>query len=394
MKHFFVSYTNADRAWAEWIAWQLEGAGYSTVIQAWDFRPGSNFVAEMHAGLIAAERVMAILSPHYLASRFGAMEWQAALADKSADKLLPVRIEAYDVEGLLRGIVYTSSARTKQKSGEPAIRPYRFPGALPSIWNVPFLRNPHFTGRDDLLAQLRTALAAGQAAALTQPQVIHGLGVGKTQLAVEYAYRHASEYDIVWWVRADSPALIAGDLALLAQPLQLTERDERDQNVVVQAVRRELAQRANAGMDKPRPYLLIFDNAEEPKDVRPFLPQGGGHILITSRNPTWGALAHPLDVQVLPREQAIEFLLKRTGLPPLSQTGWDGGGGDLADALGCLPLALEQAGAFIEARGIAMAEYLRRFRKHARQLSDKSPATDCPATVEATWRILFNAIAA
>ena len=93
---------------------------------------------------------------------------------------------------------------------------------LPSIWNIPVPRNPHFTGRDDLLRQLRTALAAGQAAALTQPQAIHGLGgVGKTQLAVEHAYRHANEYDLVWWVRAESPALAAGDLALLAQPLQL-----------------------------------------------------------------------------------------------------------------------------------------------------------------------------
>ncbi len=150
MKDFFISYTSADRAWAEWIAWQLENAGYAVVIQAWDFRPGSNFVAEMHAGLIAAERVLAILSPRYFASRFGAMEWQAMLADKSADKLLPVRIEACDVEGLLRGIVYidlvdaeeatakrclldgvtrgrakpTTAPAFPRQSGEPAARPY------------------------------------------------------------------------------------------------------------------------------------------------------------------------------------------------------------------------------------------------------------------------------
>jgi hypothetical protein len=293
----------------------------------------------MQKGLVDAERVIAVLSPRYLASKFAAEEWLAAIAsDPAGDKLLPIRIEPCDVEGLWRGRIYidlvgADEATAKQRLLDGVKRgrakpptapafparvggmtpPLRFPGAMPAIWNVPFLRNPHFTGRDDLLAQLRAALESGQAAALTQPQAIHGLGgVGKTQLAVEYAYRHASEYDVVWWMRADTPALIAGDLALLAQPLQLPERDERDQNVVVQAVRRELAQRDR--------WLMIFDNAEEPRDVRPFLPsfdyaqEARRHILITSRNPVWGALAHPLDVQVLPREQAVEFLFKRVGV--------------------------------------------------------------------------------
>ena len=177
--------------------------------------------------------------------------------------------------------------------------------SLPPIWNILFPRNPHFTGREELFAQLRATFAAGEVAALTQhPQAIHGLGgVGKTQLAVEYAFRFAREYDIVWFVRAESSSVLASDLAQLATALQLPERDERDQNIVVQAVRRELSQRNR--------WLVIFDNAEEPNDWSPFhLPQTG-HVLITSRNPNWGARAHPLDVQVLPREQAVEFLLRR-----------------------------------------------------------------------------------
>jgi hypothetical protein len=94
--------------------------------------------------------------------------------------------------------------------------------ALPPIWNLPHLRNPNFTGRESLLAQLRSALTSGQPAALTQ--AIHGLGgVGKTQLAVEYAYRHAAEYDLVWWVRAEEPAALAADYAALAQPLDLPQ---------------------------------------------------------------------------------------------------------------------------------------------------------------------------
>jgi hypothetical protein len=78
MKDFFISYTQADRDWAEWIAWQLEGAGYSTVIQAWDFRPGQNFVSAMHRAAQEAERTMPLLSPFYLKSKFGEAEWTVA----------------------------------------------------------------------------------------------------------------------------------------------------------------------------------------------------------------------------------------------------------------------------------------------------------------------------
>jgi hypothetical protein len=140
-------------------------------------------------------------------------------------------------------------------------------------------RNPNFTGRGTLLAALRSALISGQPTALTQ--AIHGLGgVGKTQLAVEYAYRHAADYDLVWWVRAEEPAALAADYAALAGLLNLPEKDDPDQRLVVQAVRRWLTQ--NTG------WLLIFDNARRPEEMRPYLPPGGaGHVLITSRNPNW-----------------------------------------------------------------------------------------------------------
>jgi len=153
------------------------------------------------------------------------------------------------------------------------------PPVLPLISDLVPRRNPNFTGREDLLTRLRQALTSGQPAALTQ--AIHGLGgVGKTQLAVEYAYRHAAEYDLVWWVRAEEPAALAADYAALAGPLDLPEKDEPDQRLVVQAVRRWLGQHDG--------WLLVFDNARRPEDLRPYLPPGGaGHVLVTSRNPHW-----------------------------------------------------------------------------------------------------------
>src|SRR5437764_11320266 len=81
-----------------------------------------------------------------------------------------------------------------------------FPGSLPAIWNLPFARNPFFTGREKVLEQLHSQLHTAQTVvALSQPQAISGLGgIGKTQLAIEYAYRYRSEYQAVLWARAET----------------------------------------------------------------------------------------------------------------------------------------------------------------------------------------------
>src|SRR5206468_758735 len=106
----------------------------------------------------------------------------------------------------------------------------RFPTALPGVWNVPFRRNPAFTGREPALADLAGRLGQGAAAAVTQALQGAG-GVGKTALAVEYAYRHRSEFETVWWVRAEEPATLVGDLADLAVALQLAEPGQADQQL-------------------------------------------------------------------------------------------------------------------------------------------------------------------
>ena len=103
-----MSYTLADRSWAEWIAWQLEQAGYTTLIQAWDFRPGSNFVQEMDSATKGAERTISVLSPDYFNSGFTPSEWQAAFRRDPKDEqrlLAPIRVRQCDVEGLLGHIV-------------------------------------------------------------------------------------------------------------------------------------------------------------------------------------------------------------------------------------------------------------------------------------------------
>jgi hypothetical protein len=402
-KDFFISYNQADKAWAEWIAWELEATGYSTVLQAWDFRPGRNFVLEMDRAAKVASRTIAVLSPDYLSALFTQPEWAAAFAqDPSGEKglLLPVLVRPCDLKGLLSQIIYIDLlvldkevarealiAGVEQGRGKPATAPGfpgakpkkeapRFPGALPPIWNVPHARNPNFTGREEILQDLRKSLAAGQATALT---ALHGLGgVGKTQLALEYAYRQAPDYNLVWWLRADDPVALAGDYAALAKELDLPEKDAANQEDQVAAVRRWLSQNVK--------WLLIFDNAGKPQDLNSYLPKGGnGHVLITSRYAAWRGIAWALDVRVWERPEAVAFILKRTGQQD------EAAAGELAQELGDLPLALEQAGAYIDECRCSISHYLELFRTMRRELLKKGkPSQDYRKTVATTWEISFQ----
>ena len=371
MKHFFISYNREDGQWAQWIAWQLEHNGYSTVNQAWDFGAGSAFVQEMHQAAIEAERTIAVLSDNYLTSDYCAAEWQAAFASDPTGrlrKLIPVRVRLCNPDGLLKGRTYINlvgkdEATAKEvlltsikssipgERGKPGTQPDfpaspvasaeraltlepRFPGSLPPVWppvwNIAHKPNPHFVGRDELLDRIHQTLASSKAAALT---AIHGLGgVGKTQLATEYAYQHAADYQIVWWIKSERRETMAEDLSALAVALNLPEKHAREIPVIVEAVRLELNRRGD--------WLLVFDNARSAEELRDYLPAGGtGHVLITSRDANWLGTAQALEVTELLAQDAARFLLERTGQRDEKDAG------ELASELGYLPLALEQAAA-------------------------------------------------
>ena len=255
---------------------------------------------------------------------------------------------------------------------------------LPAIFSVPHQRNPNFTGRKELLGRLRKALSGEKAAALTQAaQAIHGLGgVGKTQLALEYAYRYASEYSLIWWLRSEGPESLNAGFETLGKKLGVVSEDSRaEQSEVVEAVRAELEQRAG--------WLLVFDNARRPDEIRPYLPRGSaGHVIVTSRYSSWRGVAKPLPVKVWETEECVRFLLSRTG-----QTG-ETAAAELAEELGRLPLALAQAAAYIERTGRTLAGYLELFRQRKLELFQAgAPGSDENVTVTTTWEISFQEIA-
>ncbi len=245
----------------------------------------------------------------------------------------------------------------------------------PLLWGDVPAMNPNFTGRENLLTMLHEQLTAGRAAAVL-PHAIHGMGgVGKSQLAVEYVYRHASDYDVIWWIPAEQPGQVLSALVELAQQLELTMSAEA--NLAVPAVRDAL----RAGVPYSN-WLLVFDNAESPEAVRPYIPTGGaGKVLVTSRNQEWSNHARTLEVDVFQREESIELLRRRT--PEVSHRDAD----LLAAALGDLPLAVEQAASWLAATGMAVDEYLDLLEAQRTELLDVAAPAGYSATVAAAWNV-------
>jgi hypothetical protein len=250
------------------------------------------------------------------------------------------------------------------------------PPAQPSVWgNVP-PRNPDFVGRQELLRSLRRQLTDRVTALL--PHTLHGLGgVGKTHLAVEYVHQYRSSYELVWWIAAEQPALIRSAMAALAARLDVPPGED-------------LAQTLTAVYDAlrtGRPYrrwLLVFDNANQPEDLAPFLSNPGGHVLITSRNREWSGVAETVDVDVFTREESIALLRKR--LPDITEDDAK----MLADKLGDLPLALDAAANWQLATGTPVSEYMRLLDERMVQLLQESLPSTYPNPVAAAWGVAFD----
>lgn len=406
---FFISYTGVNRPWAEWIAVQLEQAGYTTVVQAFDFAPGTDFVHQMQAAVLTAARMIAVLSPAYLASEFSESEWRSVFAsDPSGElrRLVPVRVQPFTSAGLLQTRVHIDLVDVDENvarkrllegvsedrprpitaafpGGSPAESaapspPVRFPGAGPAVSNLP-ARNRNFSGRDDILDKLHGQLAAQQLAAVLPMEALSGLGgVGKTALVLEFGHRFAADYDICWWIPAEEVLTAAAALHALAGELGII--DDTDQDRTRSSLFRHLR-----GRDR---WLLICDNTEEPGLLDGFLPSGGGgHVLVTSRWPSWRRHGEDFRVGVLHRAESIAFLRQRTGRD--DQSGFD----QLAELVGDLPLALEEAAAYLEQTGEALTGYLALLRERFAELfalSGSATAEHDRRRVATVWSVSLD----
>ena len=246
-----------------------------------------------------------------------------------------------------------------------------------------------FTGRDRVLADLHERLTQDSAAALSQTQAISGLGgIGKTQTAVEYAYRYRREYGAVFWVRSETFTELTTGFVEIARRLDLPQKDAQDPNDTVAAVKRWLEQQSD--------WLLIFDNADAPKLVKSFRPQAAhGHILLTSRAQVFGVvgIARPVALEKMEPQEAVDFLFKRTGCDSMNLAEQDAAS-QLAAELDYLPLALEQVGAYIQEEQICVQDYLPNYRQLCLELLEQYEpvAGDYSKSVATTWKLNFQQV--
>ncbi|MGH4007489.1 MAG: FxSxx-COOH system tetratricopeptide repeat protein [Pseudonocardiaceae bacterium] len=405
---FFISHAGRDQAWAEWVAWHLVEAGYTVELDCWDWATGENFVKRMHAAMEAANRVVALFSPAYFEDlRYTSEEWTSALVkgDEGEHRLMPVQIEPCTVPRLVNSLVRVElfgvdeveAARRLLAAVRGPVRPDgkpafpgqgragvltgrgekgpRLPGVLPPVWNIG-PRNPGFVGRDATLGQLRERLRSGGTAVV---QALHGMGgVGKTQVAIEYAYRYVGDYDLVWWVSAEENGLIGEQYTELAAELNLVPL-RADTASAVGALRAYLRGHGR--------WLVVLDNAESPRDLRDWLPAGPGHTVITSRHPGWGELATRVEIDVLPRPESVELI--HISRPRVSAVDAN----CLAEALGDLPLALAQAAGFLAETGMPVTHYLDLLKTRTEELLDQNPPQSHPLSLAAVIRLSTDRLA-
>nr|WP_042186031.1 FxSxx-COOH system tetratricopeptide repeat protein [Kibdelosporangium sp. MJ126-NF4]CEL17037.1 putative ATP /GTP-binding protein [Kibdelosporangium sp. MJ126-NF4]CTQ91733.1 putative ATP /GTP-binding protein [Kibdelosporangium sp. MJ126-NF4] len=242
------------------------------------------------------------------------------------------------------------------------------------VWGSVPMRYRDFVGRDSLLRVLAEKLASPGVTAVL-PEALQGMGgVGKSQTVIEFIYRHADEYDVVWWIPAEQMSQITASFVELAKRLGLPASSAE---VAITEVRESL--RLGQPLDR---WLLVFDNAGSPDSVQPFFPTGSGHIIVTSRDMRWADVANVVEVDLFTREESIEMLRRIGG--DISEADAD----RLAEALGDLPLAVDQAAVWRARTGMPAAEYLELLHGYLTDLPDDEPGEfGVMRSVAAAWSV-------
>ncbi len=268
------------------------------------------------------------------------------------------------------------------------------PVSLPPFWNVPSRRNPYFTGREEVLQQVYTLLHTPSPGALTLPVALTGLaGSGKTLVVVEYAYRYAQDYGAVFWIDAGTFGAFISGLVTLARLLQLPAYQDQDDLHIIQAVKEWLRSHQR--------WLLILDGIEDLVAlIRIGLPLGVGQVLLTTHSQFTGTLAHSVQLDMLPESEGVLFLLRRAKKLNISQQLEEASetvvqmGKHICRTLGNLPLALDQAGAYIEETGCDLSSYLQRYEEHRFQMLNRrgSLGGDHPDSVATTLSLVYEQV--
>jgi tetratricopeptide (TPR) repeat protein len=418
----FYAYAHQDESFRHELEKHLSLLHRQGQIIAWHDRhiiPGSNWAQDIDTHLDSASVILLLISTDFLASDYCyGVEMERALQrhkDNEA-QVIPILLRPVGLGGtplaylqalptdaqpistwensdqawldVVNGI---KKAIDKLRATTPSsIRPSSITNISPAlhVWNVPYRQNAFFTGREELLQQLRERLTTFQLAAVTQAHAINGLGgIGKTQTAIEYAYRYRDQYRCVLWVSAATRDLLVTDFLKLAPLLQVSQKNEQDPKIIIEAVKQWLT--TNTG------WLLIIDNADELAVIDEFLPTTyGGHILLTTRAHATGHMAN-FPVQKMNKDEGTQLLLRRAKLSetPLSEKNRTDAEA-IVTLLDGLPLALDQAGAYIEETNCGLAGYLTLYGTHRSDLlKRRGPLPSLyPEAVATTWSVSLQKV--
>jgi len=389
---FFISRAGPDAPIADEIGRVLEAAGYSVILQQWDFGNRS-FMSAMHAALESGARVIALLSPDYLKSDHCKAEWQSVIASdptNSQGRLIVIRVVDCRPTGLLAPIAYVDLVQVRDDPVRlkeyvlAAVREGRQKETAAKagvVWRAPVAllhsriqQFPGFIGREDQLVAIEAALWPADRLETAEPVALIGMaGVGKSVLACQFGWRMRERYAGVWWLSGATRADIVEGLVSLGATMDPTLGEVQDRQ---EAARLALELIARLGSE--RRWLIIYDNVEGPEQIQGLMPSGGAHVVITTRWSDWYGTARGLAVEVFPLVVAAKFLLAR------AQREDSTGASLLANDLGCLPLALDHAGAYCRRTGISFETYRLMI---AEQIKSAPKGVPYPTTVFATFNV-------
>ncbi len=394
----FISYSHQDPQWRDCVTDLLASMRRSAVWNDRALEAGEEWRQQIMDAIGVARAAVLLVSKPFLASAFiRDVELPALLARHIpilAVFVGPTTAATRGSLGALQGVNDPArplceadaeeGVRVAARLQEAILKALGMPDA-PTIGNLPYgTIGTLFKGREGVLGEMERRLQP-DARVLIRPTTLYGAGgIGKTRLAVEYALRHAGEFTALLFVGADSPANLRRNLADLCGPgvLDLPEQETPEEAARVEAVLRWLA--GHPG------WLLILDNADTPDaaaEVEQLFPRlTGGRTIVTSRLANWSAGTEPLELDVLDPDAAAAFLLERTARRRRTPTD-DADARALAHDLDGLALALEQAGAYIDTKRLALPAYRELWARHDRKVREwRDPRlTNYPRSVATTW---------
>ncbi|MET9877309.1 FxSxx-COOH system tetratricopeptide repeat protein [Actinacidiphila glaucinigra] len=400
-EHFTISYAGFNRPWATWISHQLVGLGHQTTLLRWDPGPDAPLAGALGDLLDAPGRVLLLLDNWYFrlgprtdeewtealrevvppnVDRFAAVSVATRALPTTAAALRPVDLRDLDAVEARRLILRRLGLPTAPlPAGRNDAKAPRFPHDPPEIRKIP-RRNDRFTGRDPVLEELYDLLTAGGSEGARC--ALHGIsGVGKSQIAAEYAHRFGNDYDVVWWISANFRGTAREQLAELAPRLNLPVGQEIGDRI------RAVHEALRVGRPFGR-WLMVFDSADYMDQVEDLLPEGTGHVLLTTLTRDWSASGRAQEIEVLPflREESVAYARRRA--PRLTGTEAD----LLSEAVQDLPLLLAQTAAWLDTNAMPVKEYVELIRRGEPGQLGIGIGADYPMGFQTSWSITLNTL--